>query len=160
MGALRAAAGAIRRAYVAVATHRHSEFVLFSIVFILAVVVPPYRESSWTICPFKNLTNLPCPGCGITRAFLHMGHLDFVTAVELNFICIPVLVLVAWRWAIGLYRILTGREVRSRLAQGAFDGFTAVLLVAVVAYGVYRLLDHAADFMPLPAIFGTLAPGS
>jgi hypothetical protein len=32
------------------------------------------------MCQFKNLFGTPCPGCGLTRAFVSMGHLDVVSA--------------------------------------------------------------------------------
>ena len=30
----------------------------------------------WT-CPFKALTGLRCPGCGLTHAAIHLMHLNF-----------------------------------------------------------------------------------
>lgn len=34
-----------------------------------------------SLCPFHNITGLPCPGCGLTRSFVSMGHGHFVQAL-------------------------------------------------------------------------------
>lgn len=53
----------------------------------------------WTIfkfpCVFIGLFNIPCPGCGMTRAFLQFFQFKFVEAFKLNFMfwSFPVLVL-------------------------------------------------------------------
>ncbi|MCF8569522.1 DUF2752 domain-containing protein [Gordonia sp. HY002] len=38
-------------------------------------------EDGPVICPFRHLTGLPCPGCGLTRAFVYTMHGDFSAAV-------------------------------------------------------------------------------
>lgn len=35
-------------------------------------------------CPFRLLTGMQCPGCGSTRAFYQLLHLDPVAAFKLN----------------------------------------------------------------------------
>ncbi|MBA2340399.1 MAG: DUF2752 domain-containing protein [Pyrinomonadaceae bacterium] len=55
-----------------------------SIVFIISAVWLPPDNSRWVLCPFRFLTGLPCPGCGMTRAFCHIAHGHFVTALRFN----------------------------------------------------------------------------
>jgi hypothetical protein len=36
------------------------------------------------LCPFRIITELPCPGCGMSRAFLSIGQLKIIQAVNYN----------------------------------------------------------------------------
>jgi hypothetical protein len=36
------------------------------------------------LCVFKALTGHDCPGCGLTRSFTYMGHLDIVAAFRMH----------------------------------------------------------------------------
>jgi hypothetical protein len=75
-------------------THREGELTAHWIVLILCVCIlmgalvlsPPKPDSSYLhighiplpdTCSFKNLTGLPCPGCGLTRSIVSGIHGDF-----------------------------------------------------------------------------------
>ncbi len=57
--------------------------------------------TQYTICPLKNLSGIPCPGCGGTRAALALAGGRFVQALSFNplstllLLCSP-LFLFAW----------------------------------------------------------------
>lgn len=36
------------------------------------------------VCPWKQVTGLPCPGCGMTRSTLALMQGDFLTSLRLN----------------------------------------------------------------------------
>jgi hypothetical protein len=49
------------------------------------------------ICPFKAVTSLPCPGCGMTRAVLALGQGRVLAAVGFNPLVLPlVAAMLAW----------------------------------------------------------------
>lgn len=65
------------------------------LVFLVLEDTTPFH---W-VCPFHALTNLPCPGCGMTRALISLAHLDVVEAVSMHPFS-PLLVLGWTGWVI------------------------------------------------------------
>ncbi|OGV60383.1 MAG: hypothetical protein A2X45_18585 [Lentisphaerae bacterium GWF2_50_93] len=63
------------------------EFAVFFLIFFFAIFasrpedIPANRLFN---CPFKSITGLDCPGCGLTRAFIAICHANFAEAFRLN----------------------------------------------------------------------------
>jgi hypothetical protein len=55
-----------------------------SAVFVISMLWRPPDEPTVILCPFRALTGLPCPGCGMTRAFCALGHGDLLRAIHFN----------------------------------------------------------------------------
>jgi hypothetical protein len=64
---------------------------LFSIFY---TPTPVRADGSYfTICGFKNLTGLPCPGCGLTHSFCAIGKGDLASAFAYNLLGPPLFLL-------------------------------------------------------------------
>ncbi len=52
---------------------------VFPFILILVIITVTLLLGG-NACLFKNFTGIPCPGCGMTRAFFSLAKLDFSTA--------------------------------------------------------------------------------
>ena len=43
-----------------------------------------FDNSNLVLCIHKRLFGVECPGCGMTRAVMHLHHLDFEKATDFN----------------------------------------------------------------------------
>lgn len=84
-------------------------------------------------CPIKAVTGIPCPGCGMTHAYLRLLRLDFAGAFSEN----PLF------WLLPLAMILLlkdGAVFKNKRLNGAFIfsvAFLAALSYAVRLFGFF-----------------------
>jgi len=78
-------------------------------VLAAAMLLPAGWESPVPLCLFKGLTGLDCPGCGMTRAFLLIGHGRFAAAAAVHPASIPAFLIVAGMAMTGIARIVRNR---------------------------------------------------
>lgn len=88
-------------------------FLGLSGVVALSILLPlPGRDGRIahlpSVCPFYALSGLPCPGCGLTRAFVCLGHGQVAQSLHwhpLGFVlyaaCLAVWAVRGWEWARG-----------------------------------------------------------
>lgn len=110
-----------------------------------AVAIPrSIATSGPVLCPFRLVTGLPCPGCGLTRSWVAVGHGDVHDAFAYNafgplsMAFVAVMVVVAAGVAVAAPGRLAGV---SRLV-----GHPLVWTVAGIwiAYGIARAIDAVA----------------
>jgi len=78
------------------------------------VLVPWVNQPLPGTCTFRRLTDLPCPGCGMTRAFISMAHGRLADAWHFNPAGIAFFAIVLFQIP---YRILQLRRIRRGLAE-------------------------------------------
>jgi hypothetical protein len=78
-------------------------------VLAAATLLPAGWESPVPLCVVKGITGLDCPGCGMTRAFLFIGHGHFAAAAAMHPASIPAYLIVAGLALAGIVRIVRNR---------------------------------------------------
>lgn len=87
------------------------------------------------LCPFRLLTGIPCPTCGMTRSWVHTAHGQWAEAVSQHPLGPAVMLLVLVATVVLAAHLVTRRWwLPPRLLTGAL----VVLAVATGAFGVLR----------------------
>ncbi len=63
--------------------------VVLCLIGLASILVEPSDNGPFTVCLFKNITGLPCAGCGLTRACVYLGHGEIEKAAQLNPLVFP-----------------------------------------------------------------------
>lgn len=116
-----------------------------------AILVPAPTPGATTVlglpklCLFRNITGIPCPGCGMTRSLIATGHLHFEDAVVFHPLGPPVLLLLIVYSMMSILRLLKRGTVD--LDHKQIPGIVPILLaLSFATVWLARLLG----FLPTP----------
>jgi hypothetical protein len=108
-------------------------------ILLCAHIYAPMAHGGPVICAMHGLFGLPCPGCGMTRAFCALAQADLAAAVRHNALSIPVVLSLLAVTVIAAYEISVGR--RTRMHRLLFSHRVAWSWAAVViAYHASRCI--------------------
>ena len=133
--------GAVLTQRTAVARHRHAEVLMLCVLVLAAAPMLEVRPQGRVgvrgvpalvlppSCPLRELLGIDCPGCGLTRSFVHLGHANWRVSLashRVGWLLMTVAVLqIPYRAA-----LLCGA---TRLAPSrCFDGILAVGLLGLL----------------------------
>ena len=123
------------------------ELINYSILFlilILYLVIGNYYNL-YLPCLFHKITNLYCPGCGITRALKSLVSLNFYQAFRYNnlIILLPIFIIYYLELFLDKYKIKN-----LNLKRYMTNKFFIVILIIVVIYGILRNIPDFAYLIP------------
>ena len=106
--------------------------------FVLYMVM--VQKLTGRFCPMVLISGLPCPGCGMTRAFFLFLQLRFAEAYQMH----PLV----YGWiALGIVfcvrRYVMGKEVKS------LQKYAIALLIVMVGFYIYRMIRFFPNQEPM-----------
>ena len=97
-------------------------------------------------CVFHEVTDLYCPGCGMTRAFLAILQLDFYQAIRYNLFSPIVFVAGIFLGGNVLYKWYEGKK--STILQKIPSLVWYSCLLILVSYGILRNIEYFSWLAP------------
>ena len=116
--------------------------IYYSIILIVVSLVYYFLNHKYNIeipCLFHKITNLYCPGCGITRMIFSIIELDFYQAFRYN----PLLfILLVCYLIIKLIEIIRKKKIAIKPIYSYY------LLFITIIYGILRNIDAFSYLIP------------
>lgn len=109
-------------------------------VLAFSALFTPGALPKFDICMLHRITGIPCPGCGLTRAFCAISHGDFAAAWCFNpfgFLFYAGVLSVPF-WAIWKWKN-PGRRLLSERGRNTVWTTLLVLCLAMIAYDIWRI---------------------
>ncbi len=90
-------------------------------------------HSHITTCPFKIITSIPCPGCGMGRATLAIFDGDIIKSLYYNILCIPfsIMMILALCWLI--YDLIAGKDSLFKVIASPLQNKYKIMLFCLIA---------------------------
>jgi hypothetical protein len=125
---------------------------LLLIVFLLPFFggfVLYYFHSGFSVCMLMNLTGLPCPACGLTRAFQELSHLHFIEAIQYNISILIISPVIFFFLIIQLLPINLKKKVYFFLNDNikSFNLILTILFIIFILLGFLRIFDKFFHFI-------------
>ncbi len=103
------------------------------------VIAPDDLVDGPVICPFRRLTDLPCPGCGLTRSFVALAHGELSAAFEHHPFGPLLFAGLVTALAVKAYVVIGGRPLAPATVRGLRLA-AAVVIAAWLGWSLVRLI--------------------
>jgi hypothetical protein len=120
-------------------SRRLGGFVLLSGILFASAVVSPFHREVFSVCLLKDIFGIPCPGCGLTRAFLFLAHGDLRSAMGLNANSFLVFSIVVLLWLHSAFNALTHNEIKVHLTRIESFSLVTLAVIATASGWIYNL---------------------
>ena len=95
-------------------------------------------------CVFHEITNLYCPGCGITRAIFSLIELDLIGAIKYNILIVTVIPIIIVNYLVNIINWINLKPQKEIYPKTIWN----ITLIFVIIFGILRNIE----------IFSFLAP--
>lgn len=120
--------------------------VSFPVVLVIAVYICGCNLIFGKICTIRMLTGIPCPGCGMTRAFLLVSQGKIYEATMMHPFWIPIIILAV---IFPVLRYGFSDSVIVGKITKLLKTLIAVTILLFIIFYIYRMIVYFPDIEPM-----------
>lgn len=93
-------------------------------------------------CLFKKLFSIPCPGCGLTRAFKAIINLNFIDAFNYNILGIPLFIIMIGIFLIIIFDIIRKTNNLEKLYNKYFSQYYLIIIILIIISWIVNIIRN------------------
>ena len=93
-------------------------------------------------CLFKTLFNIPCPGCGMTRAFLEIFKFNFSKAFYYNILSIPLFIFLIYSFALIVYDVIHKKNIFFTKTNKLFNKYWILIVILLIISEIVNIYHN------------------
>lgn len=114
--------------------------IVAALILVISVLVPTHGLLPFSVCGFRWLTELPCPLCGLTRAFSSIGHGDMGAAWRYHPLSFALYALTIAAAAVPLMAHVAPGATTRVVTSPQLSRALCILGLGVLIFGVLRII--------------------
>ncbi|MGK2317218.1 DUF2752 domain-containing protein [Gordonia rhizosphera] len=121
-------------------------------VGVATAVSPAALSDGPVLCPFRHVTGLPCPGCGLTRSWVALGHGDIASSFGFNAFGPVFAAIAVVATGLAIWTLIAGRPALDRLRTALTGRFALGVIAVWLGYGTVRAVFAACGWGFFPSV--------
>lgn len=113
-------------------TKKNKILILFSILGLILIFL---LYTKFNIpCTFKSIFNIPCPSCGMTRAFISILNLNFIESFHYNILSIPLFLIIITFYIITIIDIILNKQYLNKFIKNITKYYYIIIILLIISW--------------------------
>ena len=113
-------------------TKKNKILILFSYLGLILILIFLLCTKPHIPCLFKYIFKIPCPSCGMTRAFIAIISLKFIDAINYNILSIPLLLILIIIFITNIIDILYNKKYLNKLINYIIKHYYLIIILLII----------------------------
>lgn len=117
---------------------KHKILILF--LYLGLILIFLLYINNYIPCIFKKVFNIPCPACGITRAFKSILNLKIIESFSYNILAFPIIIILGIILISTIIDIIYNKKYLDKIINKIINNYHLIIILLLLSWiiNIYR----------------------